>query len=365
MTERLYYDDAYLSRFEAAVVECDGGTVWLDRTAFYPTSGGQANDTGLIGEARVLDVIDEGERIAHRVDKAVGAGPVECAIDWTRRFDHMQQHTGQHLLSAVFAGLHGAVTVSVHFGADISTIELEGAAVTREQIESAETAANEIVFENRPVTVCYQEGSVGLRKESSREGTLRVVTIADLDRSACGGTHVRGTAEVGPIAIGKTEKIRGNLRMEFRCGHRAIAAWKSETAALDAAQRVAAAKLASAQKQLSKLTAEMARMRGRELYAATEADGRGRRVALQAVDGGIDEAVRAEAHAFTEAPGAMYVAVAGATVLVASSGEAANAMLKPHLDAQGGRGGGNGRVAQGTFASPEAAQSVAAVLTSS
>jgi alanyl-tRNA synthetase len=205
MTERLYYTDSYLREFRARVLDRsdDGATLYLDRTAFYPTSGGQPNDMGSIDGTGVLDVIDEGERIAHRTASPVGAAEVECRIDWARRLDHMQQHSGQHLLSAVFIEQFGIETVSFHLGQEISTIDLEVSAVDMEKVMAAERRANEAVWENRPIAITYEDATAAadLRKPSDRGGTLRIVSIQGLDRIACGGTHVRLTGEIGPILI--------------------------------------------------------------------------------------------------------------------------------------------------------------------
>ncbi len=183
MTQRLYYTDSYLTEFTATVEGRgdEGRRVYLDRTAFYPTSGGQPNDLGSLGGKRVLDVIDEADRIAHLVDGPVPEGPIQGSVDWARRFDHMQQHTGQHLLSAVLSDAFGYHTVSVHFGADTSSLDLDVGTVTADQVTEAERRANAVVFENRPVTISFEEAGAadGLRKASERSGTLRVITIAE------------------------------------------------------------------------------------------------------------------------------------------------------------------------------------------
>ena len=226
MTERLYYDDCYLREFQARVVDTtDNGTrVYLDRTAFYPTSGGQPFDLGTLGGAAVRDVIDEEDRIAHVLDAPVAVGDVAARVDWDRRFDHMQQHTGQHLLSAVLIELFNIPTVSFHMGALTSTIEVAAAQIEPSRLERAEERCAEIVAAARPVTVSYEDSSsdLGLRKASARTGTLRIISIDGLDRSACGGTHVRSTAEIGPLLLRKLETLRGNVRIEFVCGLRAI-----------------------------------------------------------------------------------------------------------------------------------------------
>jgi len=181
MTDRLYYHDAYLRDFTATIVDesSDGRTVYLDRTAFYPTSGGQPFDTGSIGGAAVVEVVNEEERVAHRVASPVPRGPVECAIDWRRRYDHMQQHTGQHLISAVFEELFALRTVSFHLGAESATIDVEGGPVDARTLAEVERRANEIVYENRAVGVRFENAAEaqGLRKASGREGTLRIVSI--------------------------------------------------------------------------------------------------------------------------------------------------------------------------------------------
>src|SRR5215471_9348562 len=173
MTHRLYYTDPYLRAFDAKVVERspDGTTLYLDRTAFYPTSGGQPYDLGSINGIGIVEIADEDERIAHRLSQPLAQDEVSGAIDWTRRFDHMQQHTGQHLLSAVFEELFALRTVSFHLGAESATIDLEGGTVDQGTLADAERRANEIAFENRPVTIEFEDSRAvtGLRKPSDRE----------------------------------------------------------------------------------------------------------------------------------------------------------------------------------------------------
>ena len=285
MTERLYYKDSYLRGFTAQIAElADGGrTVYLDRTAFYPTSGGQPFDVGSIDGIAVVEVADDGERIAHKLAAATQAdAAVECSIDWGRRFDHMQQHTGQHLLSAVFEELFGLKTVSFHLGAESATIDLEGASVDAAIAQKAERRANELVFENRTVAVSFENSTEaqGLRKASDREGTLRIVSIEGLDRSACGGTHVRATGEIGAILIRKLEKIRHQTRVEFLCGGRAIRRAHADFEALARSAQLFSTPLdnvpamlaehletaRAAEKSRRKLELDLAAYKGRELY---------------------------------------------------------------------------------------------------
>jgi alanyl-tRNA synthetase len=237
-TRRLYYDDAFEKEFTARVVHCEvlppdvksgiTGTVWgliLDRTAFYPTSGGQPNDLGKIGDANVLDVRDEGDEILHVVDRKPSEPDVNGCINWPRRFDHMQQHTGQHLLSAMFQERFGLPTVSFHLGAEICTIDLRGPEPSDEILEGAERAANKIVFEDRPVNVRYgtadKLSQLGVRKEVEREGILRAIEIEGADLQPCGGTHVKTTAQIGVVLVRRCNKVRQDWRVEFVCGGRA------------------------------------------------------------------------------------------------------------------------------------------------
>ena len=184
MTLRLYYTDSYLRDFDAAVVDrAEGGRrVYLDRTAFYPTSGGQPHDTGTLGDATVVDVVDEGDRIAHVLADRLDAAAVHGAVDWPRRFDHMQQHTGQHLLSAVLHELCGHATIAVHFGRESSTLDLDAPALEHARLVEVEARANEIVTENRPVEVSFEE-AVGGRRSPEGLGPGGDATHRDDPRS--------------------------------------------------------------------------------------------------------------------------------------------------------------------------------------
>lgn len=377
MTTRLYYADSYLTEFDARVVERaeDGRRVYLERTAFYPTSGGQPHDTGVLGDASVRDVIDEGERIAHVLDTPVNESTLTGRIDWPRRFDHMQQHTGQHVLSAVLEDLFGWATVSVHFGVDVSTLDVDVPTVTPDQVARAERRANEIVFENRPVTVSYEDAAEasGLRKASAREGTLRIVSIADLDRSACGGTHVRATGEIGAILIGKIDKVRQSARLEFVCGLRSVGRARADHDALARlAQSLSAApnevadlvarqstRLKDAESRLRALETDLAARIARERYDSVQADDSGiRRVMERRASGSLDE-LRPLALATASLPRALFVGAveSPAALLVAASDDSgfdAGRAIKAALVDAGGRGGGSARLAQGTLPSREA-----------
>ena len=226
MTERLYYRDSFLREFDARVVSCEkAGERWkvvLDRTAFYPTSGGQPHDTGKIGGAPVVEVADAEEHVVHYLSAEVAPGPVRGEIDWARRIDHMQQHTGQHLLSAAFIELFKFQTVSFHLGKETSTIDLEAREIVPRHLEEAERRTNEIIFDDRVVSVTFgtakELAEAGIRKKVDREGILRAIEVEGFDRQPCGGTHLARTGQAGLLLIRKVERRRELWRVESQCG---------------------------------------------------------------------------------------------------------------------------------------------------
>lgn len=373
MTHRIYYTDAYLTEFTAAIVDRDeaGTRVYLDASAFYPTSGGQPNDLGTLGGIAVVDVVDEDDRVVHVLEAPIDGAldsRVTGRIDWARRYDHMQQHTGQHLLSAVFEDLFGARTLSVHFGADYSTLDLDAEMITRDQLVKAEARSNEIVSRAQTVMVTFEDSAsaAGLRKPSDRPGLLRIVTIDGVDRSACGGTHVRSTAEIGAVLLRSVERIRKATRVEFVCGQRAIRRARRDyeslgrVAASLSASLDDAASLVSAQservKELDaahrKLDKELAAYRVRARYDSATPDANGvRRIVVRDATS-IDE-LRTLAQAALDLPKAVVIGALTSppSVLVAASedsGISAGAVLKERLAAVGGKGGGSPRMAQGS-----------------
>jgi alanyl-tRNA synthetase len=252
MNDRLYYHDSFLQTFTAHVADireasrAGGVSLWqiaLDRTAFYPTSGGQPSDIGILTatsrNGSVLEIPiesveeDQAGHVWHFTRKPIAAGTeVHGSIDWPRRLDHIQQHSGQHLLSAVFARELDAQTVSFHLGKTISIIDISSGPVAHHSLERVERVANEVIAENRPVTIrtitrdeaekLLSSGS--LRKLPERDGSIRLIDIADYDLNACGGTHVRSTGQIGSLLIRSTERVSRGLRVEFACGLRAVAA---------------------------------------------------------------------------------------------------------------------------------------------
>lgn len=230
MTHRIYYTEPRCSAFDAVVTrafEHEGRpAVLLDRTAFYPTSGGQPCDIGYLSSTAVVEVTDVDGEVVHLTSVPIAEGAsVHGEIDWSRRFDHMQQHTGQHVLSAAFDRLFDNQTVSFHMGAELSTIDL-ARELAPGDIERAVDEANRIVWEDHAVSIRFvseEEARVlPLRKESLRQGDLRLIDIDGFDLSACGGTHVSRTGSIGLIAAVGTERFKGGARVSFVCGGRAL-----------------------------------------------------------------------------------------------------------------------------------------------
>ena len=388
MTERLYYRDATLRSFSARLVHtADGGhKVYLDQTAFYPTSGGQPHDVGVLNGARVIDVLDEEERIGHVLESAltVAAGSeLHGEIDWERRYDHMQQHTGQHLLSAVLEDALGLRTVSVHFGPETSTLDVADAAgvanvLAADVLADVESRANALVAEARAVHVTFEDAreATGLRKPTDRDGVLRIVTIEALDRSACGGTHVARTSEIGPILLRRQEKVRQGLRIEFVCGARALRRVRRDLEILSRVARVfsgaiddaaklvegQAAQLAELQSANKRLSDSLAQYRAVDLHGAAVPRADGVRVVVERLSSGVDSA-RSLALAFAPLTKAVFVAVSSnpPSVMVATSADSgieAGKILRPLLEKVGGRGGGSARLAQGSVPSADLLENV-------
>lgn len=230
MTKRLYFDDPYRVEFCAEVVQTlvhEGKpAVILDETCFYPEGGGQPADKGVLNRIPVVHVLEQDGRIIHVLDREISSDMAEGKIDWRVRFDHMQQHAGQHILSQCFVQLFDAATRSFHLGEETSTLEVDMRNVSEEESEQAEKLANDVVFQNKEITTSFYHeddiSQVRLRRPPKKTGNIRVVEVSDFDHTACGGTHPRRTGEIGTIKILRWERIRDNVRMEFICGGRAL-----------------------------------------------------------------------------------------------------------------------------------------------
>ena len=377
MTDRLYYRDCFLRECEARIVKvepADAGRarVWLDQTVFYPTSGGQPNDLGTLGGVAVLDVVEEDNDIVHVLERPPAGECLKGEIDWPRRLDHMQQHTGQHVLSAAFVRLFKSPTVSFHLGRDICTIDLASASLGRRQLEAAEELANQVLFEDRPVHIRFpteaEAAGMGLRRPAEQSGALRVIEIDEFDRCPCGGTHVARTGQIGLILGRGTEKVKQNIRVEFVCGGRALRAARSDYASLSEAAKLLTTgpqelpnvlrkqfdERRATERQRQQLLERLAEQEARVLLSEAEKLGE-RRLVVKVLE-------EADA-AYLRLLGARLVKEPRVQVLLASRSEPAavvfaqtpgleadmNALLRETLHKVGGKGGGSRDFAQGAL----------------
>lgn len=229
MKQLLYYTDAYIQQFDATVIasgeENGRHYVVLSNTAFYPTGGGQPHDIGTLNDVHVIDVEKVGDDIRHYVSAPV-TGDVHGTIDWQRRFDFMQQHAGQHILTAAFVELFNIPTTSFHLGAQTVTIDVDTQTITDEQLAQAEARANDIILQNRPIETKWVTAddlqAYNLRKEIAVEGDIRLVIIPEFDYNGCGGTHPSSTGQVQLIKILHVEKMKKQSRIHFVCGARVL-----------------------------------------------------------------------------------------------------------------------------------------------
>ncbi|MGH9871679.1 MAG: alanyl-tRNA editing protein [Pyrinomonadaceae bacterium] len=379
-TERLYYQDSHLIEFEALVTDkterVSGWTaVTLDRTAFYPTGGGQPSDTGTLNGERVLECIDdEANGVVHVIQgraPAVGAR-VTGRIDWPRRLDHIQQHTGQHILSQAFVTLFNAPTRGFRVLHDICEIDVELTNPTNELIERAVELANNVIWEDREVTIksatAEEAAQLPLRKDPSRDGELRLIEIEGFDLTPCGGTHAYRTGEVGMIAVRTWERARGLTRIEFVAGSRALADYRRANktsravASLFSAGRDDAAKLAGRMVEENKelhrrvrsLEEIAARVEAEELLAAASVNSAGARIVTHIFDARDAEALKRLALALISHPNT--IALLGsrdqeaARLVFARSADASgdmNVLMRDACETLDGRGGGKADMAQG------------------
>ncbi len=376
---RLYYDDAYTREFSARITgrltENEHPAVILDRTYFYPTSGGQPNDTGTINDVPVIDVIarkEDGE-VIHVLEREISSDDAACMIHWERRFDHMQHHTGQHILSQAFVQVADASTVGFHLSPDSVTIDLDRAGLSEATAVAVETLANQIVWADRPVTARIIDPNdtegVRIRKlpEHILTGGLRVIDIDGFDVTACGGTHVSRTGEIGLIKLLKLDKRGDKTRVEFRCGERALRDYREKnivanqlTADLTCGLGEITAAVARIQEDLKEAQRALKAANGLLLdaeadrLAAEAPDQNGMRVIKLGFAGRDFADVRALATRITQKPG--RIALLGTTgektqLVFARSADLMqdmNALLKQTLTLlTGGRGGGQAQMAQG------------------
>jgi len=380
LTERLYYSDSHLIEFEARVTDkserVSGWTaVTLDRTAFYPTGGGQPSDTGMLNSARVLECIDaEDDGVLHVIQgraPEIGSA-VKGRIDWTRRLDHIQQHTGQHILSQAFVTLFNAPTRGFRVMDDSCEIDVEMTNPTNELIERAVELANNVIWEDRQITIktasAEEAARLPLRKESSRQGELRLIEIEGFDLTPCGGTHAYRTGEVGLIAVRSWERAKGLTRIEFIAGGRALADYRranktaGTVAGLFSAGRDDAAKLAAhmleenkeLHRRIRTLEEVVARVEADELLATISPNAAGVRVVSRIFDDRDAESLKHLAQALISHSNTIALLASrekqAARLVFARSVDTVgdmNALMREACVIIDGRGGGKPDMAQG------------------
>jgi alanyl-tRNA synthetase len=398
MTERLYYHDSFLHDFDAEVREITDSqrpALVLDRTAFYPSSGGQVFDTGWItfasnptAKLRVSEVAEaEDGQVVHYLEAPLRDLPKEAVqpgarvhgqVDAARRRDHMQQHSGQHVLSAAFVRLFNMPTVSFHMADDYCSIDLDTSTLTKQQVESAERLANQIIFENRPVDVRFvsrnEAETLGLRKLPPAErDQLRIIDIRDFDLSACGGTHVRQTGQIGCVLLRKIEKVRQGWRVEFVAGQRAVATARRDFSTLTDAAALFSAhiydvpqqarksldEIKSLRKQREQSQEELAEAQAAALLAQTS-ESNGRKIVVRSFSDREVNSIKLLAQNLTcLSPNAVALFAATSPqpslIFAQSPGQPFDmgALMKQTLTALGGRGGGSKDMAQGGVGSVE------------
>jgi alanyl-tRNA synthetase len=380
VTSRIYYTDPYCRRFDAVVTKtfehAGHPAVLLDRTAFYPSSGGQPFDVGRLMPAGgpdavdVIDAVDVEDEVVHVLSAPLPERTaVHGEVAWDRRFDHMQQHTGQHVLSAAFDRLFDNRTVSFHMGAELSTIDL-ARDVSWDQIARAEAEANRIVCENREVSIRFvspdEAATLPLRKEPARTGVLRLIDVKDFDLSACGGTHVARTGDIGAIVVPTVEKFKGGARVTFACGSRALRVFRALREAVSGSVRALSVlphelpgaiermqvEAKELRRAIKKFQESLAAQEAARLVEAGETSGAGRLV-VEALDGWDANGLKIIASEITQRTSAVVVLLSAAVpfaVVVARSRDLAvdsQAVLRGLIDRFGGRGGGKPDLAQG------------------
>ncbi len=386
---RLYYTDSHTHSFRARIVERTEANgqpaLVLDGTYFYPTGGGQPNDTGTIGGVTVLDVVTRptDKAVLHVMAAPVDAEQVDCQVDWARRFDHMQQHTGQHILTQALVQTSGAHTVGFHLSPDTVTIDLDQPAMTLHDLVIAEDVANAVVWEDRPVTARLvqpdEAEGVRMRRLPDQLATdgLRVIDIEGFDQTACGGTHVARTGEIGLIKIVRTEKRGDKTRIEFRCGVRVLNDYRQKNAVIngltadltvgidelrDAVGRLQDS-LRETQRSLKVASARLLEMDAADLLATAPRAATGHAVVAQVLIGRDAADIRQLAGLLTRNAGVIALLASPgpdrASLVFARSADLPhdmNVLLRRALaDLPGGKGGGQPNLAQGGAPADEAA----------
>ena len=392
MTERLYYADPYSTHFSARAIE---RLAWeghpaavLDRTAFYPNSGGQPSDRGTLGGVAVIDVVvrEQDGAVVHVLQQALPerADMVAGVVDWPRRFDHMQQHTGQHILSAAFEQVLDADTVGFHLGAEVSTVDINGARLDPEAVIPVEELANRVIWEDRPVRTCFvgadELASLPLRRPPAVEGPVRIVDVEDFDVNPCGGTHVARAGEIGLVKTVSLEHRGNETRVEFVCGGRALREMINRLTTmltvghweLDQAVERLQVEAKQLRQGLRKARKRLLEVEAGELAAVAQAGlsagHKPYRVVSRVWERREPDELRALAQELAQLPDAvaLLASAGGRTDLCFARGEGVDldvaALLKDACAQLGGKGGGRSHLAQGSAPAASVAH-VDAVLT--
>ncbi|WP_153977031.1 alanyl-tRNA editing protein [Paenibacillus xylanilyticus] len=376
MTQKLYYDSAYTrdwhTQITGRVDKEDGTYITLAETAFYPHGGGQPCDLGRIGGVAVLDVNIENGEVWHKVERAPEQKEVHCEIDWERRFDHMQHHTGQHLLSAITLKLADAMTLSFHLGTEYATIDVAAAELGADQLTAIEQEVNRQIYRNARISSSWvtaeEAARLPLVKQPTVTEDIRIVEMEGVEYNACGGTHVAATGEIGILKLLKTEKVKGGTRIYFKCGFRAL----NEFAAVQQVLNGISVKLKTSKEELldridkmetdqKQLLSELSTVKSTNdaYYAQELLSAREGLVIAQVFEDKSLKDMQSLATKLTEDHEGivLFASISEAKVVLAQNGQppewSCGPFFKGNLGAYQGKGGGSDRMAQAGFASSE------------
>jgi len=371
MTHKLYYNSAYLKEWQTHIINVverkDGVYVVLEETAFYPDGGGQPGDTGSINGIAVLDVISEEDEVLHKLERLPQDTQVNCVLNWSRRFDHMQQHSGQHLLSAVCRNLIQAGTVSFHLGGDYATIDIEQPELAPDQLVSVEMEANRHIYLNHSISSYFVTGEelalLPLAKQPKVTENIRIVEMKDVEYNACGGTHVSATGEIGMIKLLKAEKQKGNTRIYFKCGYRALGEFNESLGILgvlsskfNTGKAEIIDRLEKWENEHRQLQAELASLKeSNDAYMAQEllAQAEGKPVCRIFQDKPLKDLQNLALRLTSASDFPVLLATnADNKVVLAYNGQgefSCGAFFKEHLESFHGKGGGSAKMAQAGF----------------
>lgn len=371
MTKKLYYESAYIREWETRITRKlereDGAYLVLEETAFYPHGGGQPCDLGWIDKIPVLDVVQEDGEILHKIERLPEREEVTCRLDWDRRFDHMQHHSGQHLLSAMCLQVCEAETLSFHLGQDYATIDIARSDLPQHQLMMLELEVNDQIYLNRQVTNYVvsreQAAALPLVKQPKVTDDIRIVEIEGIEYNACGGTHVSATGEIGMIKLLRAEKQKGHMRLYFKCGYRALKEFNagmeilgSLSARFNTAKEEILDRIAKWDQEQKQLQAELNAVKAEnDAYLAGKllAERQGRLVKHVFADKPMKD-MQSLAAKLTEQADVIVLLASNADhkVILAQGGESGptcGAFFKQHLADYRGKGGGSDKIAQAGF----------------